>query len=267
MRYGRAFGYNKLSMHTTEKRTITRVRDARRTESEDLAAIEKRVRVKINGRELFSLYASPVMIRELVTGFIATEGLIKGGFCTERMSIEYGEEIVVDVPAEGEIAEFEERPTITSGCAGGITYGRYEPAGTAGETKIAFEDLKELFTRFQQGSKLYRETGCIHSAALCEKGAILCLAEDIGRHNAVDKLIGYSILEAMPLKDKILLSSGRLSSEIAGKCAKWAIPIIASRTAATGRAMDIAEKAGITLVGFLRGAGCNIYTHPERITE
>jgi FdhD protein len=91
------------------------------------------------------------------------------------------------------------------------------------------------------------------------------LAEDIGRHNAVDKVVGYCLLEGIPMQDKIILVSGRLSSEIATKCARWDIPIVVSRAAPTALAVDIAEKRGITMVGFMRGKRLNIYTHPERI--
>ncbi len=254
-------------MNGTEKRLITRFRENKGggfLAEEDPVAVEKRLRVLVNGRELFKLYCSPMMIRELVTGFIMTEGLLKGGFCTERMSIEYGDEITVDVPAD-ETPELGGGATITSGCGGGITFERYGDEAATGFEGIRGEDLKALFMKFQQASTLYRLTGCVHSAALSDGEHILSLAEDVGRHNAVDKIIGHAILENIRLDDKIMLSSGRLSSEIAGKCARWKIPVLASRTAPTSRAVDIAQKAGITVVGFLRGRGYNIYTHPERI--
>jgi FdhD protein len=93
----------------------------------------------------------------------------------------------------------------------------------------------------------------------------LCLAEDIGRHNAVDKVIGYCLLEGISFSDKIMLASGRLSSEIVSKCAKWSIPIVASRTAPTSLALEIAEKSGLTVVGFIRTDRLNVYTNPQRI--
>jgi FdhD protein len=253
-------------MKATDNRTITRIREGERAEAGDVVAIEKRLRVLANGRELFSLYCSPVMIRELVTGFIMTEGLLKKGFCAESMGIVYGDEIVVDVIADEDVPVQAGAPVITSGCAGGITYEKFEETGQAPkDVRIRFDALRELFTRFQQASSLYRLTGCVHSAALSDGESILCLAEDVGRHNAVDKVVGFALLEDIPLSDKILLSSGRLSSEIAGKCARWGIPVVASRTAATSRAIDIALKAGITMAGFLRGKGANIYSHPDRI--
>jgi len=251
-------------MDGAEKRIITRLKDGARTSEEDLIAVEKRLRILVNGKDFVRLSCSPIMVRELVTGFLLTEGLSGKGFCTERMSIEYGEEIVVDVPAEEEPAP---GPAArTSGCVGGISFESYEnaPPVTSG-LKISFDALKGLFTLFQQASNLYRLTGCVHSAAIADGKRILFQAEDVGRHNAVDKVIGYAVLEAIPLEDKVLLTSGRLSSEIAGKCAGVKIPILASRTAPTTRAIDIAQRAGVTLAGFLRGKSCNVYTHPERI--
>jgi FdhD protein len=94
---------------------------------------------------------------------------------------------------------------------------------------------------------------------------IIAFAEDIGRHNAIDKLIGYCILENIPLNGKMVLVSGRLSSEMITKCAKWSIPMVVSRTAPTTRALEIAQRTGMTVIGFMRGERFNVYTHPERI--
>jgi FdhD protein len=110
-------------------------------------------------------------------------------------------------------------------------------------------------------------TGCIHSAAISDGQHILVVGEDIGRHNAVDKVTGYCFLEDIPLNDKIILVSGRLSSEMATKCSRWGIPIVVSRAAPTGLAIDIADKRGITMVGFMRGKRLNIYTNPHRIVR
>ncbi|HKZ56668.1 MAG TPA: formate dehydrogenase accessory sulfurtransferase FdhD, partial [Thermodesulfovibrionales bacterium] len=125
--------------------------------------------------------------------------------------------------------------------------------------------LKTLFKEFQQRSEIFRLTGGVHSAALSDGEKILVFAEDIGRHNAIDKIIGYSILEKIPFAGKLILVSGRLSSEIVSKCSRWGIPIVASRAAPTNLAIEIAETSGITLIGFVRGERINIYTNPQRI--
>lgn len=233
-------------------------------EHEDDIALEKRLRVSVNTKEVLSLYCTPLMIRELVVGMFMTEGIINGSWCAERMTIEYGEDVLVDIPAEGSVSM--EGGVITSGCIGGITFPkRLSLEKTEDPFRIKGSSINDLFKRFQNASELYKLTGCIHSAALSDGKDILCLAEDIGRHNAVDKVIGYAILENIPFQGKIMLASGRLSSEIVSKCAKWGIPVVASRTSPTSLALKIAEQSGVTVVGFIRADRCNVYTHPERI--
>lgn len=245
-------------------RRVCKYADGSSEYADDIIAHEKKVRVSVNGKDVLSLYCTPYMIRELVVGLMMTEGIIKGNWCAERMAIDYGEEIYVDIPAEGEVSH--EGKTITSGCIGGVTFEtKTDIAPIEDPFSIEGSRLKEIFRDFQTRSELYKITGCIHSAALSDGDTILCFAEDIGRHNAVDKVIGYAILEKIPFTGKIMLASGRISSEIATKCSRWAIPLLVTRTAPTNRALDIAEKTGVTVVGFMRGNRFNVYTHPERI--
>jgi FdhD protein len=204
------------------------------------------------------------MVRELVAGLFMTEGIINGSWCADRMTIQYDEDILIDIPAEGEVSL--EGSARTSGCVGGITFDKSVTSEKIDEgIKIEKDALRELFHDFQKRSDLYNMTGCIHSAAVSDGRHIIVVGEDIGRHNAVDKVIGYCFLEEISLKDKIILVSGRLSSEMATKCSRWGIPIVVSRAAPTALAIDIAERRGITMVGFMRGKRLNIYTHPERI--
>jgi FdhD protein len=232
---------------------------------EDFIAVEKRLKVSVNGKEALSLYCTPSLIRELIVGFFLTEGIISGNFCLDEISVKYGEEeITADIPADGEVKT--EGYTVTSGCVGGITFDRkrdFKKIADGFSLKAAA--IEKLFKEFQQRGELYRLTGCIHSAALSDGQKILVFAEDIGRHNAVDKVVGCAVLDAIPFDEKIMLVSGRLSSEIASKCARWSIPIVASRAAPTDLAVKIAEASGMTLVGFVRGERMNIYTHAQRV--
>lgn len=246
-------------------RRIVKSSGESREERDDLIAVEKRLRISVNGREILSLYCTPLMVRELVVGMLMTEDIIQGGWCAERMSVEFGDDVFVDVPAEGEVSL--EGGVITSGCIGGVTFPkRLALRRISDPFSVSAEKLKNLFRKFQKASVLYQDTGCIHSAALSDGSEIVCLAEDIGRHNAVDKVIGYAILERIPFRGKIMLASGRLSSEIVSKCAKWEIPVVASRTSPTSLAVEIAERYGITVVGFIRADRLNIYASPQRIT-
>lgn len=246
------------------KKMITRLHNASVEEIEDYVAIEKKVRISVNGKEVISLYCTPLMIRELVVGLFLTEGILKGLFCAEKISIEYGDEIVVDIPAEGDVST--EGMVITSGCVGGITFtGRTCSEKIKDNCVFDSGTIRAFFKEFQQRAELFRLTGCVHSAALSDGREIFVFAEDIGRHNAVDKVIGHCILENIPFTGKMLLASGRLSSEMVSKCARWGLPVIASRTAPTDLAVEIAEKSGITLIGFVRGDRMNIYANTQRV--
>jgi len=252
-------------MDRAVRRRICKHTDGSFEELEDLVALEKKVRISVNGKEIVSLYCTPHMVKELVVGLLMTEGIIRGNWCADRMSILFGDEILVDVPAEGEVVT--EGKTITSGCVGGVTFEKKIDAKPITDPfTIDRDSLRYIFRDFQARSELYRLTGCIHSAALSDGKVIVCFAEDIGRHNAVDKVIGYALLENIPFSGKIMLASGRISSEISSKCSRWGIPILATRTAPTNLAVEIAEKRGVTVVGFVRGNRFNVYTHPERIT-
>jgi len=252
-------------MKATNKWKVIKLKGSDRNEVEDTVAEEKRLRISINGREVLSLYCTPLMVRELAVGIIMTEGIAES-ICTERMTIIYGDEITVDVPAEGEVKT--EGASITSGCVGGITFTKnLTDDAKAEKTSIKRSALAGLFRKFHTRSALYELTGCVHSAALSDGEDLICFAEDIGRHNAVDKVIGNSVLEAVDPRGKIMLASGRLSSEIVSKCARWAIPIVASRTAPTALALRIAEETGVTVVGFARGDRMNVYTHHHRIID
>lgn len=251
-------------MNGTRTYRILKIRAGAVTETDDPVALEHRLRLSINGREIVRFYCSPVMVRELAVGMVMSEGVAQG-ICAERMTIVYGpDEIVVDIPAEGEVST--EGMAITSGCVGGVTFSRKIGQGAHGDdSRYEAARLLELFHKFQNRSELYNSTGCIHSAALSDGEDIVYFAEDIGRHNAVDKVIGSAILDGADFGGKIMLASGRLSSEIVNKCARWGIAVVASRTAPTSLALDMAAQGGVTVIGFVRGERMNVYTHPHRI--
>jgi len=251
-------------MDISSKVSILKIKDASSEEVEDVVAVEKKVRISVNGKHAMSLYCSPQMIREFVVGVVFNEGLISGGWCAERLSITYGDEINVDIPADGTIAEGEK--VVTSGCAGGLSLNRKLPEERIADPSVFdLREIRGLYHEFQKRSEGYRSTGGVHSAALADRDRMLVFTEDIGRHNAVDKVIGYALLEDIPFAGKIMLASGRLSSEIVLKCGRCGIPVIISRAAPTSLAVDIAEASGATLIGFARGDRMNIYTGKQRI--
>lgn len=253
-------------MEDSKNIRISRLKHRSMETVDDRVAVEKRLRILVNGENVINLYCSPVMIRELVVGIVHNEGLLSGEWCTDRISIDYSDEITVDIPYSG--AVHGGSPTITSGCAGGISLKTDTPEQSVSDSvSFSADSVRRLFSEFQKKSEAYRLTGGIHSAALADSEKILAFAEDIGRHNAVDKIAGFCILEHISFQGTMMMASGRLSSDIVHKCYRCSVPVLVSRTAPTSLAVDIADAVGITLVGFLRGNRMNIYTAKQRIVQ
>ena len=264
-----------INVEPVIKKNITKYLDGAFATTEDEIAVEKRLRIFVKDKEIISFLCSPSMVKELVVGFAMSEGLFKGKgrFCPEDIVIKERQaspahtdnnDIEAHLLIEAEIGT--SPGTVTSGCAKGITLiSGTEVKEIEDDLKIGPDAVFELFKEFQKRSALYKKTGCVHSAALSDGKEIIAFAEDIGRHNAVDKIIGYCHLNNIDKKGKILLSSGRLSSEIAYKTVRASIPVLVSRTAPTSMAVAVAEKNNLTIIGFLRGSRFTIYSHPERV--
>lgn len=252
-------------MEPCVKRRIIKRVGSTSEEVEDLLAVERQIIISVGDKEVLRLYCTPAMIREFVVGFLLNEGIIKGHFCADSISIETNEDmsISVNIPTDKEAST--EGMVRTSGCVGGVTFQRKEFVKVSDGFFVDAAAIRTLYKEFNQMSVLFKATGCMHSAAVCDRDKIVVMAEDIGRHNAVDKVIGHCIIENLIFADKMLLVSGRLSSEIVSKCARWGIPVLVSRTSPTSYAVEIAEKAGITLIGFVRGERFNIYSNAQRI--
>jgi FdhD protein len=245
------------------KKKIIKKQGTSSEELEDYVAIEKKLRVSVNGKKVITLYCTPLMIKELIIGLFLTEGILTNKISPDKINIVYGEDIRVDISAGQDVLK---KGMVTSRCLGGVTFNKKRKFEKVKDAfSITVEALKNIFEEFQHKSELFRLTGCFHGAALSDGKRILAFAEDIGRHNAVDKVIGYSILGNIPFTGKLMIVSCRISSEIISKCSRWGIPIIASRAAPTDLAIEIAEKSGITLAGFVRGDRLNVYTNPQRI--
>ncbi len=263
-------------MDPLKKINIIEYRDGSFAENADSVTTEKRLRIFSNDKEVLSLLCTPTMVRELVVGFALSEGLVENkgrkdlrqSWCAERIEIMWKQdEIEVHLPVE-----FPETPAIlTSGCAKGITFisnvSEEQIPVVEDSVSVGIRAIIGQYQEFQKRSELFRATGGVHSAALCDGQEIIVFADDIGRHNAVDKIIGYAFLENISLQGKILLLSGRLSSEITTKTIKAGIPMLVSRAAPTDLSIDIARRSKLTLIGFLRGQRLNIYSGADRIVK
>jgi len=251
---------------------IIRLHGDRIEELVDHIAAETAFTLHVNGTVLVSLLCTPTELDTMAVGFLISEGLL-----TDRqslLSLEVDEKTsnvfvrLKDLPENWETMFH--KKTITSGCGKGITFTEARDLDGISADRAAFrlkpETVGNLLKSFRNISGLYEKTGGVHSAALANtEGEILLFSEDIGRHNAVDKLIGKAFLADIPLHDKVLLSSGRVSGEIMTKVVRSRIPVLISRTAPTCMSITSAEDHGVTLIGFARGKRMNVYTHPTRI--
>jgi FdhD protein len=260
-------------MRSITKTKIIQYRNGSSSEREDHIASEKRLKIFSNNKEILSLLCTPTMVKELVIGFAFSEGLLKRNnegeqqqeWCSERIEILWqDEDIEVHLPVDMP----EATATLTSGCGKGVTFMlNEEMSAIQDDFKTSTHTIIDLYREFQKKSELFRSTGGVHSAALCDEREMLVFAEDIGRHNAVDKIIGYAFLENIPMQNKILLLSGRLSSEIINKAVSAKVPLLISRAAPTDMAVETAKKYNLTLIGFLRGQKLNVYSNPQRLIK
>jgi len=255
----------------TEKLPILRVSQQGTSKIEDMVVKESPITIFLNDQELVTLLCSPTNLRYLVAGFLSSEGLIKSRGDIKEILVDDRRGVVrVQTEEDKEFAtEFIFKRFITSGCGRGASF--YSAADVQGQARIESQvaisalEVFSLVKEFQQYSTIYRITHGVHSAALCDVKSILVFADDIGRHNAIDKIFGQCLLEDIPTNDRIILTSGRISSEILLKVAKRNIPVIISKSAPTYLGVRLADDLGLTLIGFVRGKKMNAYTNDWRI--
>ena len=266
---------NIIDEDETGNLTVVEVRQGKRKVKLDVAVEEAPLTIFLDGREIVTLLSSPKDLNYLAVGFLYSEELVKNREEIESLIFEKDKNVIrVKTKTKKKKRPDSTRKVkklIPSGCgtAANISgnlfkIGEYKRLDS--KLSISSDEIIELMRKLQHRSRLYRSTGGVHSAALASREDILIFSEDIGRHNAVDKVLGHCILDGIPLDDKVTLTSGRVSSEIVLKVARANIPIIISRSAPTMLGAKLASHLGVTLVGFARGRRMNIYTHEERVT-
>ncbi|KTB49262.1 formate dehydrogenase accessory sulfurtransferase FdhD [Dehalogenimonas alkenigignens] len=252
----------------TVRLDVTRVSEATAEPVGDEVAREAALTIFFNDMELVTMLCSPAEENYLAAGFLAAEGLIESAGDITSMTIDGVRGIArVTAKSSGEAGRIWKR-FISSGCGRGATF--YSAADVASppvvsSMKLHPDQIYRLMKDFQERSEVFKTTGGVHAAALAAPGGIELFSEDIGRHNAVDKVFGRCLIEGIGTKDRMLLVSGRISSEILLKTARRGIPFLISRSAPTDSGVKLAEKLGITLIGFVRGHRMNIYANPERL--
>lgn len=263
---------------------VTRVGRSGESQGFDLAATEEPLEIRLHGRPFAVIMRTPGADRELAAGFLLSESLVRSpadiGAVEHCRHPDHPEaHNVVDVYLVGDAASdlaatLDRRRNIltTSSCGlcGRLTIDSLKQvaAPVSDLSPVTAEVFASLPDALRQRQEIFDETGGLHAAALCTPdGAVVVSAEDVGRHNAVDKVIGSRVLaDALPLGGHVLVVSSRASFEIVQKAWMAGVPIVCAVSAPSSLAIDLAEEAGITLGGFVRGGGFNIYTHAHRIS-
>ncbi len=247
--------------------------------------VEEPLELRINGREVALLMRTPGMEKELAAGFCLGEGLVAdlwdiglirhcgrvaSGGSAEGDALDYSRnrvDVTLLPGAADNWAEREEVQLVRSGC------GRADAGGLArnlvpvkGDVRLRAEAIALLPGQMTRQQAAYRAAGGIHAAAVFDgQGRAIVVCEDVGRHNAVDKAMGFCLLRGVPLTDKVLVCTGRASYDMVAKGVRLGVPVLASISSPTSLAVELADALNCTLLGYLRGKSLNVYTHAWRI--
>jgi len=227
--------------------------------------VERLVTLYVNDQPLINLMCTPARLEDLALGFLFNEGLIEEMGEVERIETDDAESKVCVWLKHTIILP---RPNaITSGCSGGVTFKDtfHERSRIESDVHITPQQATRLMQEFIQKTTLHRRAGGVHGAALAQEEQILCLAEDVGRHNALDKIAGACLRQGRSMQDCVLLVTGRLSFEMVDKAARMKISIIISPTSPTSLSIRLAQEWGLTLIGYTRRRSFRLYTGQERV--
>lgn len=269
----------------TSRRFVRRIDGVAESAQPETLAVEEPLEIRVDGTALTITMRTPGHDVELAQGFLLTEGLIGGRadigravFCSGKDDDDVNTYNVLDVKlAPGVPAPDVDltRNFYTSSSCGVCgkasldavrTVSRFDPGDDP--VVVASSTLTGLPDVLREAQRVFAETGGLHAAGLFDgSGGVQVVREDVGRHNAVDKVIGWALEHGrLPLAGSVLLVSGRASFELTQKAVMAGIPVLAAVSAPSSLAVDLAEEAGVTLVAFLRGDSMNVYTHPHRVT-
>jgi FdhD protein len=254
-------------METFEITAVTR--DGSRIR-DDWVTEEIPLTIDINGREVATLLASPTDLEALVLGFLFTTGLIPDASALQSVAIDdrlWKADARITVEGLGEELAF--KRIYTSGCGRGVVFStsldlidRVKiPSGYTAQASVILDLMRTLLSSSQE----HKKTGGVHSAALVDHNGTTISADDIGRHNAVDKVVGKALRQGVAFSESLLLTSGRISSEILSKVLRCRIPVVISPGAPTNQAVRLAREANLTLIAHTRGGRMNIYSANQRI--
>ncbi|GMV35102.1 MAG: sulfurtransferase FdhD [Chloroflexota bacterium] len=229
--------------------------------------VETPVSLTVNGKVWLSFMCTPTHLEELALGFLYNEGVLNGmDDVADARLCEHGDN--VDVWLKFDV----EQPVNwrkTSGCTGGVTavdlLAKPNINFAENNFKVQPEAVMEMVDKLFESQELYRDTGGVHTSALGDGEQIILAADDIGRHNSLDKIAGMCLRQNVCPQNRILITTGRISSEMLQKAARLDAPILISRTSPSSLSIEMAERYGITLIGYARKHRFNVYSHGKRV--
>lgn len=268
----------------TARRKVLRIRDGVVDERPDTLAAEEPMEIRVGGRALTITMRTPGDDFDLAVGFLVSEGVVREAsdvvaarYCAGAIDDGTNTYNVVDVALDPSLPPLDvslERNFYTTSSCGLCGKASLDAVRTASTWSVAEDPLRltpallaALPERLREAQRVFDRTGGLHAAALfAADGELVVVREDVGRHNAVDKVVGHAVRNGMlPLRESILMVSGRASFELVQKAVMAGIPALAAVSAPSSLAADLADENGMTLVGFLRGSSMNVYAGAGRV--
>lgn len=252
--------HNLVSPNPKDPRLTERVKgvDHEGREADLSVTVERPLTLFLNSREIVTMMTIGDYPEYLAVGYLLNQNMIHAG--DEIESVDYDDEIETVVVRTKHKTDFEEKlkkKTLTSGCAMGTAFGdimeKFETVSLNPEATVKTSWMYSLFKTINTMPSLYLEAGAIHGCVLCQEDRVLVYMEDVGRHNAVDKIAGYMYLHGISPTDKIFYTTGRLTSEMVIKTVQMEIPVLISRSGFTAWGVSLARQVGLTLIGRARG--------------
>ena len=264
-------------MHDLKRLRVLKLDEEHPKHIEDEVVVEEPLEIRVNGESITVTMRTPGNDFDLAIGLLWTEGIVHSrdeigtiAYCPDEDQPELKNVVNVSLVDINRKVRSSRTAWSTSSCGlcGKATLDAIHQVcrPITSTTTVDYDVLCSLPSRLRQAQANFERTGGIHAVALFDaQGSLLVLREDIGRHNAVDKVLGAALTGNLPFAETVMMVSGRLGFEIAQKAVVAGIPIIASISAPSSLAVDLAAEFGMTAIGFLRGRSMNVYTHPERV--
>ncbi len=232
--------------------------------------VERPLTLYLNGQEIVTMMTIGDHPGWLAVGYLLNQNMLRAD--DELAGVDHDEEtgtVVVRTRARTNFEEKLRKKTLTSGCAQGTAFGdlmeRFDSVALPADAVLRTSWLYRLLRKINTAPSLYLEAGAIHGCALCQEDRVLAYMEDVGRHNAIDKIAGFMFANRLGGADKIFYTTGRLTSEMVIKCVQMGIPILVSRSGFTAWGVELARQAGLTLIGRAKGARFLVLSGPDRV--